>query len=66
MRRRCFATGHWTNPGSPPSEKQARKNAQMGNFSSKLVISEGVEPSIFWMRTRRPRPLDDETLMLIF
>ena len=26
-----------------------------------MVISEGVEPSIFWMRTRRPRPLDDET-----
>ena len=26
-----------------------------------MVISEGVEPSIFWMRTRRPGPLDDET-----
>ena len=26
-----------------------------------VVIPEGVEPSIFWMRTRRPRPLDDGT-----
>ena len=26
-----------------------------------MVIPEGVEPSIFWMRTRRPRPLDDGT-----
>ena len=26
-----------------------------------LVIPAGVEPAIFWMRTRRPRPLDDGT-----
>ena len=29
--------------------------------NTNLVISAGVEPAIFWMRTRRPRPLDDET-----
>lgn len=29
--------------------------------NANLVISAGVEPAIFWMRTRRPRPLDDET-----
>ena len=27
----------------------------------KLVIPKGVEPLIFWMRTRRPGPLDDGT-----
>ena len=26
-----------------------------------MVIPAGVEPAIFWMRTRRPRPLDDGT-----
>ena len=26
-----------------------------------LVIPAGVEPAIFWMRTRRPGPLDDGT-----
>ena len=26
-----------------------------------VVIPAGVEPAIFWMRTRRPRPLDDGT-----
>ncbi len=25
------------------------------------MIPAGVEPAIFWMRTRRPRPLDDGT-----
>ena len=29
--------------------------------SSHLVIPAGVEPAIFWMRTRRPGPLDDGT-----
>ena len=29
-----------------------------------LVIPAGVEPAIFWMRTRRPRPLDDGTSTL--
>ena len=28
---------------------------------SRMVIPAGVEPAIFWMRTRRPRPLDDGT-----
>ena len=27
----------------------------------KMVIPVGVEPTIFWMRTRRPGPLDDGT-----
>ena len=26
-----------------------------------MVVPAGVEPAISWMRTRRPRPLDDET-----
>ena len=30
-----------------------------------LVIPAGVEPAIFWMRTRRPRPLDDGTDVFI-
>ena len=29
-----------------------------------MVIPAGVEPAIFWMRTRRPRPLDDGTEFL--
>lgn len=29
-----------------------------------MVIPAGVEPAIFWMRTRRPRPLDDGTDVL--
>ena len=29
-----------------------------------VVIPAGVEPAIFWMRTRRPRPLDDGTSTL--
>ena len=32
---------------------------------SRMVIPAGVEPAIFWMRTRRPRPLDDGTNTLI-
>ena len=30
-----------------------------------MVIPAGVEPAIFWMRTRRPGPLDDGTKMVI-
>ena len=30
-----------------------------------MVIPAGVEPAIFWMRTRRPRPLDDGTTSYI-
>lgn len=26
-----------------------------------MVIPAGFEPAIFWMRTRRPKPLDDGT-----
>ena len=29
---------------------------------SKMVIPAGVEPAIFWMRTKCPRPLDDGTM----
>ena len=28
----------------------------------KMVIPAGFEPAIFWMRTRRPGPLDDGTM----
>ena len=31
-----------------------------------LVIPAGVEPAIFWMRTRRPGPLDDGTELSYF
>ena len=27
-----------------------------------MVIPAGVEPAIFWMRTKCPRPLDDGTM----
>ena len=37
------------------------KKESCNNSNSDVVIPEGVEPSIFWMRTRRPRPLDDGT-----
>ncbi len=30
------------------------------------MIPAGVEPAIFWMRTRRPRPLDDGTIFYHF
>lgn len=30
-----------------------------------MVIPAGVEPAIFWMRTRRPGPLDDGTTAYI-
>ena len=29
-----------------------------------MVIPKGVEPLIFWMRTRRPGPLDDGTIQV--
>ncbi len=29
-----------------------------------MVIPKGVEPLIFWMRTRRPGPLDDGTIQI--
>ena len=32
----------------------------------KLVIPKGVEPLIFWMRTRRPGPLDDGTIKISY
>ena len=31
-----------------------------------MVIPAGVEPAIFWMRTRRPRPLDDGTMLIVY
>ena len=43
-------------------EYKKRGNVMPPNSkNTNLVISAGVEPAIFWMRTRRPRPLDDET-----
>ena len=30
-----------------------------------LVTPAGVEPAIFWMRTRRPRPLDEGAITAI-
>ena len=66
MRRRfVYETGHWTNPGSPPFGAQPTKKHPTGVLFLAVVIPEGVEPSIFWMRTRRPRPLDDGTNTII-
>ena len=64
--RRCFAseTGHWANPARLPqnSIQNNNKNTPTGHFSCYfMVIPKGVEPLIFWMRTRRPGPLDDGT-----
>ena len=66
MRRR-FA-GHWTNPGSPPIGAPLMKKTKIplwGIFLFFVVIPVGVEPTIFWMRTRRPGPLDDGTTAII-
>ncbi len=30
-----------------------------------MVTPAGVEPAIFWMRTRRPGPLDEGAILLI-
>ena len=35
--------------------------ATLGLLFHEMVIPKGVEPLIFWMRTRRPGPLDDGT-----
>lgn len=43
------------------TEQSTPKKEPAGSEDSHMVISAGVEPAIFWMRTRRPRPLDDET-----
>ena len=44
----------------------ATKNAEMSAFNFNVVIPVGVEPTIFWMRTRRPGPLDDGTTCIQF
>ena len=43
---------------------QIYRTVSNSSFKAKLpmVIPAGVEPAIFWMRTRRPRPLDDGTI----
>ena len=46
--------------GSPPTGLSVKKYDPAGLIFL-LVIPAGVEPAIFWMRTRRPRPLDDGT-----
>ena len=48
------------NPVRLPPEHSQQKTPYGRSFLA-VVIPEGVEPSIFWMRTRRPRPLDDGT-----
>ena len=46
---------------SPLYSVIGNKNEPLDGSDSHLVIPAGVEPAIFWMRTRRPRPLDDGT-----
>ena len=57
--RSLFAFGERT-LGSPPT-KIVRIKIRPKGLLFILVIPAGVEPAIFWMRTRRPRPLDDGT-----
>ena len=45
--------------GSPPSRNTRKTNKALWAFFIFLVTPAGVEPAIFWMRTRRPRPLDE-------
>ena len=40
------------------------KKEPEGSENANMVIPAGVEPAIFWMRTRRPRPLDDGTIFV--
>ena len=46
---------------SPLYRVIGNKKEPAGSEDSHMVIPAGVEPAIFWMRTRRPRPLDDGT-----
>ena len=57
--RSLFAFGERT-LGSPLA-KIVRIKIRPKGLLFILVIPAGVEPAIFWMRTRRPRPLDDGT-----
>ena len=41
------------------------KKESCDGSNSEMVIPKGVEPLIFWMRTRRPGPLDDGTTRII-
>lgn len=65
MRRCRKRPGIGRTQGSPPTEaakQNSNKNTPTGHFSCCfVVIPVGVEPTIFWMRTRRPGPLDDGT-----
>ena len=40
------------------------KKEPSSGSNSGMVIPKGVEPLIFWMRTRRPGPLDDGTIQI--
>ncbi len=46
---------------SPFYRGRTIKNEPETALFDQMVIPAGVEPAIFWMRTRRPRPLDDGT-----
>ena len=46
---------------SPLYRVISNKKESNSDSDSHMVIPAGVEPAIFWMRTRRPRPLDDGT-----
>ena len=51
-------------PCAPSLETANNKKQPSGGVFYKIipvVIPKGVEPLIFWMRTRRPGPLDDGT-----
>ena len=50
---------------SPLFSVISTKKEPSSGSNSGMVIPEGVEPSIFWMRTRRPGPLDDGTNTVI-
>lgn len=49
-----------TEPGFDPSDSKRKSPETNRDFS--FAVPTGVEPVISWMKTRRPRPLDDGTL----
>lgn len=51
---------------SPLFSVICNKNEPSDGSDSCVVIPKGVEPLIFWMRTRRPGPLDDGTTKRYF
>lgn len=52
-------------PVAKQPRRESKRRPPSKDPSRVMVIPAGVEPAIFWMRTRRPRPLDDGTITLL-